>query len=267
MTFAHVERPARPRAPAGRPGRPRPAARARRRPRRGPSTSPGSAASPCARASAPTLRPIGVRTVSTWWPMNRITRQDESRRDGSRGGPGSRPTPRPASSVGRVRDELEGDLGAGVARRRRRGHRRPAAGTGSGSRSSAAARSADRAPARTPGPAGVRWAPDGDDHVVGLEPARRRRSTTKRSPCLREPVDAHAGPHGKLEAGRVGLEVVGHLVLRGERPAGRREAPARQAVVAGRGEQAQRVPALRQESPIRSFASRITNGRPRFVRW
>src|SRR6266545_5725765 len=57
-----------------------------------------------------------------------------------------------------------------------------------------------------------------------------------------EPVDADARLDRQVELGRVGLEVVGHLVLRGERPAGRREPPARQAVVLGRGEQAEGIP-------------------------
>src|SRR5215208_7001036 len=59
-----------------------------------------------------------------------------------------------------------------------------------------------------------------------------------------ESVHLDAGTNGQIESGGVGFEIVGHLVLRGERQSGGGEAPALQSVVAGRGEQAERVPAL-----------------------
>ena len=69
-------------------------------------------------------------------------------------------------------------------------------------------------------------------------------ATTNRSPSLESRVHLDAGSNRQIESGSVGLEVVGHLVLRGKRHGGRGEAPARQPVVSGRGEQAKRVPAL-----------------------
>jgi hypothetical protein len=52
----------------------------------------------------------------------------------------------------------------------------------------------------------------GHDHVVGLEPPVARRDHEP-VPGFREPVDPDAIANRQLEAGRVGLEVVGHLVL------------------------------------------------------
>ena len=59
-----------------------------------------------------------------------------------------------------------------------------------------------------------------------------------------EPVHADAGPNRELELGRVGFQVVGHLVLGGERVGRSGEREPGQRVVAGRGEQAKRVPAV-----------------------
>ena len=60
---------------------------------------------------------------------------------------------------------------------------------------------------------------------------------------LCEPVDGDPTAHGQLEAGRVGLQVVGHLVLRRVRGRLRREAHAGQAVPACGRIEPQRVPA------------------------
>ena len=80
-------------------------------------------------------------------------------------------------------------------------------------------------------------------HVVGLEPPVTRGDDVP--PVLSgDAVHVHAGPYREIEARRVGFEVVGHLVPGWERPGGRGERPARQAVVPGGSEQAQRVPAL-----------------------
>ena len=57
-------------------------------------------------------------------------------------------------------------------------------------------------------------------------------------------VDADSGSHRQLEGVRVQFEVVGHLVLGGEGVRRRRKGQPGQAVVAGWGEQAQRVPAV-----------------------
>ena len=54
----------------------------------------------------------------------------------------------------------------------------------------------------------------------------------------------HAEPHRDLEPLGVGLEVVGHVVLAGERPRLGRERHARQAVVLGGGVEAEAVPLL-----------------------
>src|SRR5215211_2974490 len=82
-----------------------------------------------------------------------------------------------------------------------------------------------------------------DNHVIRFE--------TAVAGCNYEPISLpgesvhlDAGSNGELESSRVGLEIVGHLVLRGKRQGWRWEAPSLQSVVAGWGEQAERVPAL-----------------------
>ena len=83
--------------------------------------------------------------------------------------------------------------------------------------------------------------------------ATTTRSASRRLPAGRqdeavilpgECVHLEAGSNRQIESSRVGLEIVGHLVLRGKRQSGCGEAPACQPVVSGRGEQAKRVPAL-----------------------
>ncbi len=81
------------------------------------------------------------------------------------------------------------------------------------------------------------------DDLVGLEPAVPSRHDVP-VPLPGEPVHANAGSNREIESGRVGLQVVGDLVLGGEGPGGRGEGPARQPVVARGGEQAKRVPPL-----------------------
>jgi hypothetical protein len=82
-----------------------------------------------------------------------------------------------------------------------------------------------------------------DDHVFHFEtPAAGCQHIAVGLPG--EPVHLDAGSNRQIEPCSVGFEVVGHLVLRGKRHGGRGEAPARQPVVSGRGEQAKRVPAL-----------------------
>src|SRR5919107_1476802 len=82
-----------------------------------------------------------------------------------------------------------------------------------------------------------------DDHVFRFE--------TAVAGCNYEPISLpgesvhlDAGSNGELESSRVGLEIICHLALRGNRQGWRWEAPALQSVVAGWGEQAERVPAL-----------------------
>jgi hypothetical protein len=75
-------------------------------------------------------------------------------------------------------------------------------------------------------------------HVVGFPPPLARRH---HQPAVlpRQPVHPDAGPDRELEPGRVGLQVVGHLVLGGEGPGRGREGHPHQPAVAGRGEQPQ----------------------------
>src|SRR5205823_1640548 len=84
----------------------------------------------------------------------------------------------------------------------------------------------------------------GHDHVLGLVPVLAAFDDVAVA-VLGEPVDGHPGTNRKLEARRIGLEVVGGLARGRIRPAGRRERPARQAVVARGREQAERVPSTR----------------------
>src|SRR5919107_352150 len=82
-----------------------------------------------------------------------------------------------------------------------------------------------------------------DDHAFRFETAVAG-CNYEPIPLPGESVHLDAGTNGELESGGVGLEIVGHLVLRGEREGGGGEAPALQSVIAGRGEQAERVPAI-----------------------
>src|SRR5918994_2372092 len=82
-----------------------------------------------------------------------------------------------------------------------------------------------------------------DDHVFRFETAVAGCNDESIS-LPEESTHLDAGSNRQIESGSVGFEVVGHLVLGGKRHGGRGEAPARQPVVSGRGEQAKRVPAL-----------------------
>jgi hypothetical protein len=66
----------------------------------------------------------------------------------------------------------------------------------------------------------------GHDHLLSLEPAVGGGNDVALA-VRREAVDAHAGAYRQVEPCRVGLEVVGHLVLGGKRPRRRGEGPAR----------------------------------------
>lgn len=83
--------------------------------------------------------------------------------------------------------------------------------------------------------------PGGQDDVVVAE-GPRRRGRHVGAGSTRQLLDRDPGTDRQPEPGGVGLQVVGHLVLgRQVRPAGR-ERHAGQRIVAGRREQAQRVP-------------------------
>jgi hypothetical protein len=82
-----------------------------------------------------------------------------------------------------------------------------------------------------------------DDHVSRFETAAAGRQD-EAVILPGESVHLDACSNGELEPGRVGREIVGHLVLGWKRHGGRGEAPARQSTVPSRGEQAKRVPAL-----------------------
>ena len=80
-------------------------------------------------------------------------------------------------------------------------------------------------------------------HVLGPEPPVAGRNHEP-VPVPRQPVDPDAGTNRQFEARGVGLEVVGHLVLGGERLGRGGEGHPRQPAEASGGEQAKRVPAL-----------------------
>ena len=187
------------------------------RARRDPSTSPGSAASPPCASFGRTLRPIGVRSVSTWWPRKRMIAQERAARDGvSDAERGSAPCPARTATSG-VRGELMAISAPEL----------PAPTTSTPPvaqlrRVAVLARVQLHDPRvelarRTPGPSGVRCAPDATTtwSASNATVAGRRRRTARRP--AREPIDADAGAHRQVEALGVGLEVVAHLVLRRER--------------------------------------------------
>ena len=80
-------------------------------------------------------------------------------------------------------------------------------------------------------------------HVVGLPAPLAGRHHQPAVPP-RQPVHPDPGLDRQPEPVRVGLQVVGHLVLGRERPGRTRERHPGQPAVAGRGEQPQRVPAV-----------------------
>ena len=177
------------------------------------------------------FRPIGVLTVSTCEATNQ---------NGGRQHPAQQPPMRtgtwprrrcPRARSDASRDDLERDLGARV--------------TGADDQhaallqlrrvpvlaSSRTARCSGRARRRTPAPLSPGSAPVA---TTTLSASNRRSpahdgtgSPFRREPSTRTPVRT-----GKLEPCGVGLEVVGHAVLRRERPARRRKRQARQARVA-----------------------------------
>src|SRR5258706_536899 len=80
-----------------------------------------------------------------------------------------------------------------------------------------------------------------DDDVRRLQ----RRSAEADDVAVAAPgqaVDAAPEAHRQPEAAGIGLQVVGHVVLARERASPRREGKAGEAVVAGRGEEPERVP-------------------------
>ena len=101
-------------------------------------------------------------------------------------------------------------------------------------------------------------------------------ASKRRSPAVsdesvsvaRQLVDAHAGLDGQLEALRVRLQVVRHLVPAREREPGRRELHPRQGVeLRGASRAAAKASAPARGRPRAAPASRMTNDRPRFARW
>ena len=80
------------------------------------------------------------------------------------------------------------------------------------------------------------------DDVIGLE-LHVAGGHHVAGPASRYPFDGDAGAHGQLEPRRVRLEVVGHLVLRGERVARPRKGHAGEPVEARRAEKTKRIPA------------------------
>ena len=81
------------------------------------------------------------------------------------------------------------------------------------------------------------------DDLVGLEPAVAGRHDVP-IPLPGEAVDPQPRSNREIELGRIGFEVVGHVVLAGKRPGRRGEGPAREPVVARGREQSKRVPPL-----------------------
>ena len=79
------------------------------------------------------------------------------------------------------------------------------------------------------------------DDLVGLEPAVPSHHDVP-ARLSGEAVHVDTAANREIEPGRIGLQVAGHLVLRGERPGRRGKGPARQSVVARGGEEAKRVP-------------------------
>ena len=130
--------------------------------------------------------------------------------------------------------------------RRPPGRGRRGAGRGGGTRWSAAAGSTGRGPSRSR----ARWV----NARRCRSPPRRCRRTVGRSmsrPRMPRPGrvaarrgDPYAEPDREVEALRVGLEVVGQVVLARERRRLAREGHPRQAVVLGGGVEAQAVPLL-----------------------
>ena len=127
---------------------------------------------------------------------------------------------------------------------RRRGERRPpAAATDCGTRWSAVCTILGSSSDAKAGTFGMLVRPGCDDHVLGLE-ALVTCGDDEPAAGLREPVDRDAGSHRELELLGIVLEVVGHLVLRGERPPKAGETHARQPAEVGGSEETKRVPAL-----------------------
>ena len=188
------------------------------------------------------LRPSGVSTVSRRWKTirkrGRMTSSPDCALD-AEGEVAGVPPREPRRAAG---GQIEGDLGARVARPHHENApvpqlRRVAVGAGVELHHAGVQLPGERRDARAL-VAGHRH-----HHVLGLEPPLAGRHHEP-LPSLREAVHLDARTHRQLEARRVGLQVVGHLVLGGEGVRRGGEGHPRQAVEAGRGEQAQRVPAL-----------------------
>ena len=126
---------------------------------------------------------------------------------------------------------------------RRSARRRRAAGPGCGSRSECSWTMSGRS-ARAK--SGTRGAGSSPSRPPPARPRSRRSPVfTTNAPSRRNSLSTRVPrADGQLEARRVGLEVVAHLVLRREVVARRRELHPDQAVELGGREQAQRVPAL-----------------------
>ena len=169
------------------------------------------------------LRPSGVRMVSTRWNTNRSTSRTQQQ-PARRTPPirnGSCPTSRPDIQTRCRRRQLLGDLGAGVAgadhqhRPVRELRRVPVVAASAAGRSPRAARRRTRARCGS-GSWPSRPRP-GRPRAVAVHRRGRHVAVARRD--SRSTRDAAA--HRQLEALGVGLEVVGHLVL-GREVAGRR---------------------------------------------
>jgi hypothetical protein len=122
---------------------------------------------------------------------------------------------------------------------------------GCGSPSSAAGRRQEQVPGERGHPAALERR-HRHHHMLGLEPPLARGHHIS-VPLPREPVHRDAAPNRQLEARGVGLEVGGHLVLRGKRALRGWERHPVEAVEASGREQPERVPAL----PPRVAHSRV----------
>jgi hypothetical protein len=100
-------------------------------------------------------------------------------------------------------------------------------------------------------------------HLIGLELAIPGLHHVQPI-TLEQPLDARARADRQLEARRVGLEVVRHLVLGGERVGRSRELHAGQSVQLGRREQAQGIPAPAPDvaDPLRRVQDREVQPEP-----
>ena len=82
----------------------------------------------------------------------------------------------------------------------------------------------------------------GDDDVLCVKPLVAREDEESAVPRARHSIDAHARSNRQRERPRVGFEIVGHIVFRGERERRRRKRQAVEAGVTRRREETKRIP-------------------------